>query len=602
MTNPSAETASTAPSQPGTYDLYDKLPPLPVPSLAETRERYLASVRPLVDDATYTDVVAAFDELMAPGSTGEMLQSHLEQRGRDRDNWLAGWWEDAAYLAYPDPIPINSSIGISTDARVTTGDQVARATDATMGALAFYKEIIDGTFPPEVQRNGAPFDMTLLKRFYGTTRLPGTDKDRIVTHGPDDARHIVVFRGQRIYPLQVIDEDGRWLSEGEVRAHLTAIVAASDAADAAGTPVPWNVAALTSRERNTWAEARLELASDPTNRQTLDLMERALFHLCLDINAYPDFTSLARAALHGGRGNRWFDKSFSLIVDTDGRLCLHGEHSPVDAGTWCPLMDRIGTPRHDVVDIPEGLQGVAPRALSWNVGEGLAARIASAEAAHQAAIDNLDLQVVHFDAFGKNHIKTLKTGPDPIIQMAYQLAYRRVMGRTPKTYESASTRSCRLGRTETIRVASPQSKAFVDAMLEEGRSDGERRELLRAAFAEHSIRARDASAGYGSDRHLLGLALMARELGVAAPRLFSLPIHTMPWELSTAQVPMAVAMINHFGPVCPQGYGIGYVVKNDTITMNITSFRAHPETDTQKFADAIVAAFHELSTLLVAEA
>jgi hypothetical protein len=76
-------------------------------------------------------------------------------------------------------------------------------------------------------------------------------------------------------------------------------------------------------------------------------------------------------------------------------------------------------------------------------------------------------QVVHFEKYGKDVIKKHKVSPDAWVQMVKQLAYGKMTGGKPAvTYESAQTRKFRLGRTEVIRSASNQSKAFVDAMLD----------------------------------------------------------------------------------------------------------------------------------------
>ena len=47
-----------------------------------------------------------------------------------------------------------------------------------------------------------------------------------------------------------------------------------------------------------------------------------------------------------------------------------------------------------------------------------------------------------------------------------QLAFHKLKGRPGVTYESAQTRKFLLGRTEVIRAASSQSKAWVDAMVD----------------------------------------------------------------------------------------------------------------------------------------
>ena len=81
---------------------------------------------------------------------------------------------------------------------------------------------------------------------------------------------------------------------------------------------------------------------------------------------------------------------------------------------------------------------------------------------------------------------------------------------TVPTYESGSTQSHLGGRTETIRPASTQSKAFVAAMCKsEGENNTipteqelqvEREELLREACVKHAELARLAAMGQGFDR------------------------------------------------------------------------------------------------------
>jgi carnitine O-acetyltransferase len=48
--------------------------------------------------------------------------------------------------------------------------------------------------------------------------------------------------------------------------------------------------------------------------------------------------------------------------------------------------------------------------------------------------------------------------------MAIQLAYYRLHGRVTATYETAHTRQFHHGRTETIRVCSKESLAFVKVL------------------------------------------------------------------------------------------------------------------------------------------
>jgi carnitine O-acetyltransferase len=79
----------------------DSLPRLPVPTLEETAKRYLKSVHPLLSKNEYEATTKAVDEFVAPGGPGETLQKRLEARRDNPDtrNWIAEWWNDAAYMA-----------------------------------------------------------------------------------------------------------------------------------------------------------------------------------------------------------------------------------------------------------------------------------------------------------------------------------------------------------------------------------------------------------------------------------------------------------------------------------------------------------------------
>ncbi len=578
---------------PRTFDLDASLPPLPVPKLEDSVQRYLDSVEPLVDAATFANVKAAAEELLAPGGDGRKLQAALEARAAGRDNWLAGWWEDVAYLSYPETLVINSSIGISSDARYVPGDQAMRAAQLTGGALDFHLAIENETLPPEVQRDGSGFDMSLLKRFYATTRYPGVERDRIATFGGGQSRHVIVIRKHRLYELEVIDAEGDRLPDGDLMVQFRKIIA-----DADSQPTAPQIAVLTAARRPDWARARDRLASDPTNRSSLDRIDRALFVVCLDDKEAPSFEALARAGLHGQKGNRWHDKSFHLVIDPQGRFTLHGEHSPVDAGAWVPLIEAIARPA-DPLPPQSETSAPPPRQLTWHLPSETIADIADASVVFDLITKDLDLRIAHFDAFGKDLIKTFKTGPDPFLQMSFMLAYYRMYGRLPKTYEAASTRMYKGGRTETIRTASNQALAFVSSMDDMSVAASQKVDLLRAAFAEHGKRGKDASAAQACDRHFLGLKLIASEAGVRQlPRLFTQEIFTRGWELSTAQLPMQVGFVNHFGAVCPQGYGIGYIIKNGHVNINVTSYHSHPDTDSARFVSEVTRAMHDLRAVL----
>ena len=105
--------------------------------------------------------------------------------------------------------------------------------------------------------------------------------------------------------------------------------------------VEYPVAAFTTTHRDRWANLRSALLhssvdegdvvtngviENEVNAKSLYLIDSALFHLCLDdaapwgVDDRTERLSLSDIFLHGVEGvNRWFDKSFSLIVCANGK-------------------------------------------------------------------------------------------------------------------------------------------------------------------------------------------------------------------------------------------------------------------------------------------
>ena len=107
-----------------------------------------------------------------------------------------------------------------------------------------------------------------------------------------------------------------------------------------------------------------------------------------------------------------------------------------------------------------------PAEIILTANDAVLADVKEAEKNFDKLVGSHELQVLHYDAYGKNLIKQFKTSPDAWAQLVKQLAFYKFKGRPAVTYESAQTRKFQRGRTEVIRAASEQSKAWVDAMVD----------------------------------------------------------------------------------------------------------------------------------------
>lgn len=150
----------------------------------------------------------------------------------------------------------------------------------------------------------------------------------------------------------------------------------------------------------------------------------------------------------------------------------------------------------------------------------------------------LDIKAFRFKEYGKEAFKAQGVSPDAGFQMALQLAYFRLHGRPPPTYETAQTRKFLRGRTETIRSCSISSTAFVQAWDQADISNKQKAQLFVQATQAHSAYTQRAMNGQGVDRHLFGLRRAASVLGLPVHDFFKDKGYTESthFRLSTSQV------------------------------------------------------------------
>ena len=335
-----------------------------------------------------------------------------------------------------------------------------------------------------------------------------------------------------------------------------------------------SVGALTTAERDFWAEARGQLIADG-NLAALEAVQSAILLLCLDAASPEADDDVDRLLLHGGPGagnNRWFDKSLQFVVFGNGKAGLNFEHSMFDAAPVVHVMNAV---LQSLVEdraparVPVRQAAPEPQPVSWTLGPSSLRYICEAVRRFDARASGHDLKVLHFGAFGTAELKRLKCSPDAFAQLGFQLACARVFGRCRPTYAASATNRFRHGRTETIRSVSTASAEWVAAM-QEPCGPAVRWQKLRAALARQVWYARRAAEGLGVDRHLFGLQQMLRP-GEAAS-LFEDPMYgrSKRWELSTSATGSAVLYAG-FGEVVEDGIGLCYCQKDEAMTFVVTS-------------------------------
>jgi hypothetical protein len=96
------------------------------------------------------------------------------------------------------------------------------------------------------------------------------------------------------------------------------------------------IGALTADYRDNWAQLRQHLINlSHKNRDFLAKIENSIFVVCLDDNEVIDNDELSRVALLGNPKNRFFDKSYELVVTKSGHNSVNTDVSKKTSKIFC---------------------------------------------------------------------------------------------------------------------------------------------------------------------------------------------------------------------------------------------------------------------------
>jgi carnitine O-acetyltransferase len=589
-----------------TFGNEDRLPRVPLPSLDDSCDRFISWCAPLLTADELAATEKTLKAFAAPDGPGRTLHAALARYDATDGvhSWLDTFWP-YRYLGRRDRIALNANFFFLFE----PGDQSQPDRAAALTAAAVdYKLRLDAELIPPVLQRGQPLTMEQNKYLFSATRIPGPVQDTVRVPysaswpGPSRARHIVVlFRGN-MFRLDVLRPDGQPYPPAVLAAALREIMRAAPAGP--GT----SPGHLTTKARAQWAASRAALLGhDPANAGALDAIETGLFCLCLEDFAPSGRQQACDHLLHGDSGNRWFDKAVSLIVFADGSAGINVEHCGLDGTTILSFTDTLLS---RAKELPPGSgSGDPPVAgpVTFVLDDTLRADISAAAKSFADYRAATATTIVSFDDFGADQAKRLGVSPDAFVQMAYQLAHQRAKGLVGATYESIATRQYRRGRTEAMRVVTPEIIRFVADMDDPLVDEAARRLAFRAAARKHAERAKECQAGQAPEQHLWELQLIQRrrgpELGVLEePELYQSPGWLIMRNdyLSTSSAPSEHIQYFGFGSTSSQCIGVAYVLLPTRFNVYLSTPRA-VAADMTSFATELRRAVPELQALLTGE-
>lgn len=582
------------------------LPRVPLPSVEESLIRFEQWCSPLLDNQDLSTTQAAIAKFS--NGPAQALQQTLvdynDQAGVH--SWLDDFWP-ARYLGRRVPVSINANFVFTFIDRPQ--NQTQRAAQLIHNAVS-YKLALDTQSIPPANIKGTPLCMEQHKYLFSTTRIPGPIRDDVkapysTAHpAPPDAKHILVLHKRQFFALTVITENNNPFTQSAIESALQSII---NGAPEQPLDKRKAVGYLTTLPRSDWAETRKALIANDNNQSALETIESALFCLCLDSAAPTDLGQATDQLLHGDGGNRWFDKSVSLIVFSNGVAGVNCEHCGVDGSALIELVDylhddEIASTSLNDADAQLGEPSVQP--ILFTLDEDLQTTIEDASKGFDKLASETATRYWSFDDFGANHIKQLKVSPDAFAQIGFQLAHLRTKGLIGATYESVATRHFDRGRTEAMRVVTPEIVAFANAMDDDQIHDQTKSELFRKAAKKHSLRLRECQQGLAPEQHLWQLQLVAQAQGLDTENDSDFSLFRSPgWltmrndYLSTSSAPSENITVFGFGATSEQCIGIAYLVRGDSIKAYFSTPAAVADA-MEDFADQLQLAFRDLATLM----
>ncbi|CAG8456713.1 8521_t:CDS:2 [Ambispora gerdemannii] len=566
-----------------TYQHQDKLPKLPIPPLEETLEKYLVAVKPLQTLEQHEETKATVQQFLQ--NEGPELQKKLKRYADNKSSYIEEFWYDS-YLNYSDSVVLNLNpfFVLEDDPTPARNNQVVRAASLIISSLKFVQALRSETLEPDVFR-GTHLCMSQFQRLFGTARLPTEDGCKMDTD--QNSQHIVVICRSQFYWFDVLDEDNEVaITEKTLVANLRAIKQDAQAMSVIEV-AKHSVGILSTENRKTWAGLRKILENSENNKDSLKVLDSALFVVCLDEVSPTSGDDVANNMLCGSYdvqqavqvgtcANRWYDK-LQIIVCENGSAGVNFEHTGVDGHTVLRFVSDIYTDtilrfaqtiNHQMKPLlrssnhkqkPTNKTDTTPKKLEWVLIPEVCTGIRFAETRLSDLILQNEIKVLEFDKYA---------------------AYYGLYGSIECTYEPAMTKSFLHGRTEAIRSVTTNSAEFVKLFWSADASREDKMTALRKAIHTHVNLTKMCSKGLGQDRHLYALqCVWQREMRNTNLDEEKLPLifkdsgwqtlnHTV---ISTSNCGNPALRLFGFGPVVSDGFGIGYIIKDEGIAFCASS-------------------------------
>ena len=579
-----------------TFEFQEQLKTLPLSNLNEASMNFLDWLEPLVTQDQFKITKKNLENFKI--KDGPILEKRLIEWSRQNEgNWLAPLWKDM-YLDIRDPlvIDVNYFIKLITDhlkVKYTSPDIAGVIINKLMD---IYESIELETFEVEKARD-TPMCMSQYKQMFKATRIPKENRDEYIVKAKSKNNHIIVMFKNNMIKVNLSDSSGKRHSCKMIINTLNNILNSKIQKN------DTSIGLITTAPRDQASLVLKDILKIDKNIKSFEILKDALFVVCIDESSKTSY-DFAMSLMATNENNRYFDKSLQLIFNEEGDFGFNLEHTGADASAWINVINKINEELNFIDKYIEdkSLETIQTEQLNWELSETVNMQLHLLKRDHHTRLENIHLEINHFENFGAKKIKSLKYSPDAFLHLALQLAQYRTFNKLRSTYEAANMRTYLNGRTECNRPISNEVLDFVKVFDKDDVDSSKLKDLMGAACKKHSSRLKDCLGSNGIERYFFALnkmyTLFSKELDLKErPAFFEDEGYKeLTYSfISTSRIESKHFDLCGFGPVVPDGYGFWYNLLENQIDMNLTTKKDENIDNVKVFGDAIVKALNDLA-------
>ncbi|RSM03807.1 hypothetical protein CEP52_007172 [Fusarium oligoseptatum] len=484
-------------------------------------DEYLDRSRMFFSPEEFESIERDVAEFRKPGSTGRKLYNRLYEEANDPEieNWQEKYFLQSMYLQRRMPLaPFNNFMAFHPLGEMGH-TQAERA--ALIASIAFQcKQDLEADRWEPMAYMFTANCTDLWQYIFNSARLPGVPLDRMAKFRGND--YMAVLHRGHIFKVMLKDGEENVSAEALIKI-FSAILGRPD------TDENWT-SILSADDRTSWAENRQALMDlEPTNKETIDMVEAAAFLVCLDDTEPTEAEDRIRDIMMLKGFNRWVDKSIAFVVCKNATSGTYVEHTCIDAMTLfamqTAIVQGINTyePPRQVNGHTNGVVEV-PKEFTLKTTPALEERILHVRQRFEDEIAKFGYRDIVLSEFGKDILLDRHLPIKGIFDLMCLLANYYYYGYNAQSWEAISMSHYHKGRPDIVQVNTPTTAHFCTIADDESLPAHKRFELMLEAANDRNQTIKDAFGGRCYQRTLRALELCVEE-GEELPDLFKNPLY-----------------------------------------------------------------------------